>query len=78
MGCVPQFEAPDHEELGVVAMQRFGIPRRDSDEQANKVMQVNWRRGLLRVWLLLIRRMDYGVGRLFDYLWDTGRIPKLW
>ena len=21
--------------------------------------------------------MDYGVGRLFDYLWDTGRIPKI-
>ena len=34
-------------------MPRFGIPHRDSDEQANKVMQVNWRRGLLRSWLLL-------------------------
>jgi hypothetical protein len=32
-------------------MPRFGIPRRDSDAQA--VIQVNWRRGLLRVWLLL-------------------------
>ena len=34
-------------------MPRFGIPRRDSDEQTNRAMQVNWRRGLLRVWLLL-------------------------
>ena len=34
-------------------MPRFGIPRRDSDEQTNKVTQVNWRRGLLRIWLLL-------------------------
>ena len=51
--CALQLEVPDHEELGVVAMPRFGIPRRDSDEQTNRVMQVNWRRGLLRVWLLL-------------------------
>lgn len=34
------------------AMPRFGIPRREFDEQDN-VLQVNWRRGLLRVWLLL-------------------------
>lgn len=34
-------------------MPRFGIFRRGSYAQANKVMQVNWRRGLLRVWLLL-------------------------
>ena len=77
-GCVPQFEAPDHEELEEFAMPRFGIPRRDFHEQAKKVMQVNWRRGLLRVWLLLSRRVDYGVGRLFDYLWHTGRVPKFW
>ena len=34
------------------AMPRFGSPRREFDEQDN-VLQVNWRRGLLRVWLLL-------------------------
>ena len=34
-------------------MPHFGIPRRTSDAQVNKVTQVNWRRGLLRVWLLL-------------------------
>jgi len=34
-------------------MQRFGIPRRESDEQTNKVKQLNWRRGFLRIWLLL-------------------------
>ena len=32
---------------------RFGIPRRESDEQANAVAQINWRRGLFRIWLLL-------------------------
>jgi hypothetical protein len=35
------------------AMPRFGIPRRDFDEQDTNVLKVNWRRGLLRVWLLL-------------------------
>jgi hypothetical protein len=34
-------------------MPHFGIPRRTSDEQENKVTQLNWRRGLFRVWLLL-------------------------
>ena len=32
---------------------RFGIPRRKSDEQANAIVQINWRRGLFRIWLLL-------------------------
>jgi hypothetical protein len=35
------------------AMPRFGIPRREFDEQDSNVLKVNWRRGLLRVWLLL-------------------------
>ena len=86
MGCVPQFEAPDHEELGVVAMQRFGIPRRDSDEQANKVMQVNWRRGLVRVWLLLsaawimgwvVYLIIYGIRAGFQSSGDFLAIPVL-
>jgi hypothetical protein len=35
-------------------MARFGIPRRASDMQANEpVKALNWRRGLIRVWLLL-------------------------
>jgi hypothetical protein len=34
-------------------MTRFGLPRRDSEELTDKAMQVNWRRGLLRVWILL-------------------------
>jgi hypothetical protein len=38
---------------GMLAMPRFGIPRLESDEQVNKAMQVNWRRGLLRIWLLV-------------------------
>jgi hypothetical protein len=33
-------------------MPHIGIPRRASDEQVNKATQVNWRRGLFRVWLL--------------------------
>jgi hypothetical protein len=35
------------------AMPRFGIPRRDFDEQDSNILKINWRRGLLRVWLLL-------------------------
>jgi len=38
--CSP-IEAPDREELGIVAMPRFGIPRRESNGQATKVTQVN-------------------------------------
>jgi hypothetical protein len=35
-------------------MARFGIPRRASDIQVNEPSKaVNWRRGLIRVWLLL-------------------------
>ena len=85
-GCVPQFEAPDHEELGAVAMPRFGSPRRDSDAQANKVIQVNWRRGLLRVWLLLsaawimgwvVYLIIYGIRAGFQSSGDFLAIPVL-
>lgn len=34
-------------------MQRFGIPRLEREEQASKAMQLNWRRGLMRIWLLV-------------------------
>lgn len=34
-------------------MPRFGLPRQGLDEHANKVAEINWRRGLLRIWLLL-------------------------
>jgi len=34
-------------------MQRFGLPRRDASERGSKAAQLNWRRGLLRVWLLV-------------------------
>ena len=34
-------------------MQRFGIPRRELYEQAKEIAQINWRRGLLRIWMLL-------------------------
>ena len=34
-------------------MPRFGIPRREFDEQESNALQVNWRRGLMRVWVLL-------------------------
>lgn len=33
-------------------MPRFGIPRQESDQRPNRVTELNWRRGLLRVWLL--------------------------
>ncbi len=38
---------------GILAMPRFGINRLEPDEQVNKAIQVNWRRGLLRIWLLV-------------------------
>jgi hypothetical protein len=39
--------------LGTAAMPRFGMPRREADEKGSKAAQLNWRRGLLRVWLLV-------------------------
>jgi hypothetical protein len=36
------------------AMTNFGMPRRASDNgRVNKPTELNWRRGLFRVWLLL-------------------------
>ena len=35
---------------------------RDFDEQDSNILKINWRRGLLRVWLLLSGRMDHGAG----------------
>ncbi len=34
-------------------MPHFGIPRREPGEQARAATQLNWRRGLFRLWLLL-------------------------
>jgi hypothetical protein len=34
-------------------MPRFGIPNRESGGRIGQIAQVNWRRGLFRVWLLL-------------------------
>ena len=34
-------------------MPRFGIPNREPDGRIGQIAQVNWRRGLFRVWLLL-------------------------
>jgi hypothetical protein len=85
-GCAPQFEVPDLKELDVVAMPRFGIPHRESDERANKVIQVNWRRGLLRVWLLLsaawimgwvVYLIIYGIRAGFQSSGDFLAIPVL-
>ncbi|MGA7330652.1 MAG: hypothetical protein WBX77_02890, partial [Pseudolabrys sp.] len=46
----------DHDRIVALrkrAMPRFGIPRREFDEQESNALQVNWRRGLMRVWVLL-------------------------
>ena len=67
-------------------MPRFGFPRRDFDERANNVMQVNWRRGLLRVWLLLsaawimgwiVYLIIYGIRAGFQSSGDYLSIPVL-
>ncbi|MGA9339099.1 MAG: hypothetical protein WBV66_15785 [Pseudolabrys sp.] len=46
----------DHDRIVALrkrAMPRFGIHRREFDEQESNALQVNWRRGLMRVWVLL-------------------------
>src|SRR5262245_41095589 len=37
----------------MLAMPRFGIPNRKANKRIREIAQVNWRRGLFRVWLLL-------------------------
>ena len=65
---------------------RFGIPRRESDEQANAIAQINWRRGLFRIWLLLSAAWIMGwivylifmeSGALFHGAGDLLAIPVL-
>jgi hypothetical protein len=34
-------------------MPRFGIPRREFDGQIKEATPINWRRGFMRIWLLL-------------------------
>jgi hypothetical protein len=38
---------------GVGTMENFGIPRRPNGPRKGETTPVNWRRGLLRVWLLI-------------------------
>ena len=59
------------------AMPRFGIPRREFDEQDNNVLKVNWRRGSAARVAASLGRMDHGLDCLFDHLRDTERLPKL-
>ena len=59
-------------------MPRFGMPRRQSDEKGSAAAQVNWRRGLLRVWLLVSAAWIMGwIVYLVIYGIQSG-IPKLW
>jgi hypothetical protein len=38
---------------GTIVMQNLGIPRRPIGSKENEKPPVNWRRGLIRVWLLI-------------------------
>ena len=68
-------------------MARFGIPRRASDIQVNEPTKaVNWRRGLIRVWLLLsaawimgwvVYLTIYGIRAGFQSSGDFLAIPVL-
>lgn len=67
-------------------MPRFGFPRREFDERTNAVSQINWRRGLLRVWLLLsvawimgwlVYLILYGIQGGFQSSGDVLAIPVL-
>ena len=74
-------------QLGKVAMPRFGIPRRDfGDNESEAKPPLNWRRGLLRVWLLvsaawvmgwLVYLILYGIQGGFRSLSELLAIPVL-
>jgi hypothetical protein len=67
-------------------MHRFGIPRRELDERAKPITQINWRRGLLRIWVLLsaawimgwlVYLILYGIQSGFRSFNDLLAIPVL-
>ena len=68
------------------AMPRFGIPNRERAGRIGQIAQVNWRRGLLRVWLLLsaawimgcvVYLIIYGIRAGFQSSGDFLAIPVL-
>jgi hypothetical protein len=67
-------------------MPRFGIPRRESEELTSAATQLNWRRGFLRVWLLLsaawimgwiVYLILYGIQGGFQSSGDVLAVPVL-
>jgi|RhiMetStandDraft_4_1073278.scaffolds.fasta_scaffold04887_3 hypothetical protein len=52
-GARPGFLAGIATVQETLAMPRFGIPNRNANERIREIAQINWRRGLFRVWLLL-------------------------
>jgi len=67
-------------------MHRFGVPRRELDERAKDITQINWRRGLLRIWILLsaawimgwiVYLILYGIQGGFQNASDLFAIPVL-
>jgi len=74
-------------QLGKVAMPRFGIPRRDlGNNESEAKPPLNWRRGLLRIWLLvsaawvmgwLVYLIMYGIQGGFQSLSEVLVLPVL-
>ena len=57
-------------------MPAYGIPRRSFTQQAKELAPFNWRRGLLRVWLLLAVGWIMSWAHFFILLFLHGRFTK--
>ena len=73
------------DQAGADAMPHFGMPRRDFGV-TNSKMQVNWRRGFFRVWLLasgawimswVLWLMIYGISKGFRDMHEIFAVPVL-
>jgi hypothetical protein len=57
----------------------YSLPRRQFGAQKDEPTQINWRRGMFRIWLLLSAAwINNGVDHLFAHIQYSGRVQNYW